>query len=479
MPLVAGVDSSTQSTKVVVHDLETGTLLGRSSAPHPHVVPPVAEHDPRAWWDAFGTAWSESLAEGPVQGRDVVGLSVAAQQHGLVVLDHEGAVLRPAKLWLDTESVPDADWLVRHLPGGAAAWARACGSVPLAAFTISKLSWLHRTEPEVFARIAKIALPHDWLNLRLTGRFVTDRGDASGTGYWSPHDGEYRYDLLRIVDARDWSAALPHVVEPFEPIGSWGDVVVGPGTGDNMAAALALGVQPGDVLISVGTSGTVCTVSETATNDESGAVAGFASADGKFLPLVCTSNATRVFDLAAAMLGVGLAELDRLAVTARAGAGGLTFLPYLDGERTPNLPASRGVLDGLRSTTERADLARAAFEGVACSLLDALDFLGRVAPVDGRVLLVGGGSASVTLRQVLSDLSGRPVEVPRFEDAVARGAAIQAACVVSGRSPIEVVESWQIERSASVEPACESDQAAEIRNAYARVRRQAEDARAP
>ena len=246
MSLVLGVDSSTQSTKVEVRDADTGELVGRGRAPHPATAPPRSEQDPEAWWSALGAARDEAG-----HGDDVVATSVAAQQHGMVVLDAQDAVIRPAKLWNDTESAPDAEWLLGQLDGGAAAWAEACGSVPVAAFTITKLSWLHRSEPDAFARVARVMLPHDWLAWRLTGELGTDRGDASGTGYFSAATDEYRLDLLEIVDPElDWKAALPPVLGPAEATG----------TGDNMAAALALGLRPGDVVISLGTSGTVFAV---------------------------------------------------------------------------------------------------------------------------------------------------------------------------------------------------------------------------
>ena len=213
--VVAGVDSSTQSTKVEVRDLDTGDVVGRGSAPHPATTPPRSEQDPRAWWSAFETAWA---AAGSPQ---VEAISVAGQQHGMVVLDADRQVIRPAKLWNDTETAPDAGWLIKQLPGGAAAWAEAVGSVPVASFTITKLSWLHRSEPDNWARSRQVVLPHDWMTMRLTGEFVTDRGDASGTGYWSPASGEYRWDVLSIVDKdRDWSNALPRVAGPTEVVGA-------------------------------------------------------------------------------------------------------------------------------------------------------------------------------------------------------------------------------------------------------------------
>jgi len=468
MPLVAGVDSSTQSTKVEVRDADDGSLVATGRAPHPPTSPPRSEQDPAAWWSAFEAAWAEA-------GEPVVGaLSVAGQQHGMVVLDAAGAVVRPAKLWNDTESAPDASWLAKQLPGGAEAWADACGSVPVAAFTITKLSWLHRVEPEAWARLDRVVLPHDWLTSRFTGRFVTDRGDASGTGYWSPAQGAYRWDLLAIVDRdRDWTTAVPEVLGPTGAAGTWHGAVVGPGTGDNMAAALGVGLRRGDVVISLGTSGTVYALSEAPTADGSGAVAGFADASGRFLPLVCTLNATKVTDAAARLLGVDHGAFDALALAAPAGSGGLTLLPYLDGERTPNRPRATGVLAGLRSDVSREAFARAAVEGVVCGLLDGLEALAAQAPTGGRVLLVGGGARSAAFRRVVADLLGREVEVPGGGEHVALGACVQAAAVLHGVDPLDVAASWGLGAGEVLEPGPAASDADAVRAAY-RARRDAE-----
>ena len=463
MPWVAGVDSSTGSTKVEVRDADTGALVAGGSAPHPVTTPPRSEQDPAAWWRAFEAAWA--AAGSPT----VAAVSVAGQQHGMVALDAARTVVRPAKLWNDTESAPDAGWLLKQLPGGAAAWAAACGSVPVAAFTVTKLSWLHRSEPEHWAQLAHVLLPHDWLTYRLTGNLVTDRGDASGTGYWSPASGEYRWDLLAIVDGeRDWSDAVPRVLGPLDEAGSWNGAAVACGTGDNMAAALGAGLQPGDVAVSLGTSGTAYVVSDQPTADASGFVAGFADASGRYLPLVCTLNATKVTEAVRRLLGVDFGELDRLALASSPGAGGLVLLPYLDGERTPNRPGATGVLAGLRSDVGREQLARAAFEGVLCGLLDGIDALALVAPVAvGRLVLVGGGSHSRAYRQILADLTGRPVHVPDAGEHVAAGACVQAAALLHQRPPTEVAAAWGLGAGRMLEPTGAADAAAAVREAYA------------
>ena len=463
MPLVAGVDSSTQSTKVEVRDLDTGAVVARGAAPHPATTPPRSEQDPAAWWRAFETAWAAAGAP------DVAGISVAGQQHGLVALDADGAVIRPAKLWNDTEAAPDATWLIEQLPGRAADWAGAVGLVPVASFTIAKLSWLRRIEPGNWSRLAQVVLPHDWLTSRFTGRFITDRGDASGTGYWSPAAGEYRWDLLAVIDRdRDWAPAVPRVAGPTEVVGEWRGAAVACGTGDNMGAALGLGLRAGTAVISLGTSGTVYTVAEAPTADASGTVAGFADATGRFLPLVCTLNATKVTDSVARLLGVDHHGLAQLALQAPLGANGVTLLPYLDGERTPNLPQARGVLSGIPSDVERSDLARAAFEGVACGLLDGLDALRAHAPVD-RVVLVGGGSRSAAFRQVLSQLCPFPVSLADADEAVATGACVQAAVAAAGGDHASVAGRWGLGAGETLSDGAHPD-AATVRSRYAAQR---------
>ena len=467
MALVAGVDSSTQSTKVEVRDLDSGEVISRASMPHPATTPPKSEQDPAAWWSAFEGAWQQ------VGSPNVDAISVAGQQHGMVALDAAGDVIRDAKLWNDTETAPDAGWLLKQLPGGAADWVATCGSVPVAAFTIAKLSWLHRSEPENWARLAHVLLPHDWMTYRLTEAMCTDRGDASGTGYWSAATGQYCWDLLSIIDTdRDWTQVVPRVLGPLEPAGTWRDAVVGPGTGDNMAAALGLAVRPGDAVISLGTSGTVYTVSDAPTPDETGAVAGFADATGRYLPLVCTLNATKVTDTVARLLGVDLAGFDALATAAPLGAGGVTLLPYLDGERTPNRPKSSGTLTGFRSDASREQLARAAVEGVACGLLDGLDALRAHVRDVQRVVLVGGGAKSAAYRQVFADLCDLPVSVADAEQAVAAGACVQAAAVLQEIDPDIVAQRWGFGATQPVERASsyDIDASAAIRATYAALR---------
>jgi xylulokinase len=425
--LVAGVDSSTQSCKVVVVDAQTGAVVRQGRASHPDGT----EVDPEAWWTAFQQA---ALAAGGLG--DVEALAVGGQQHGMVCLDEDGRVVRDALLWNDIRSAAAAGELVAEL-GGPEAWASAVGSVPVASFTVTKLRWLAHHEPDSARRAVAVCLPHDWLTWRLGSTsdpadLVTDRGDASGTGYWSPVTGGYRHDLLELALGHD--ALVPRVLGPADAAGTAAPgQLLGPGTGDNAAAALGLDARPGDAVVSIGTSGVACGVSEAASADASGIVAGFADATGRFLPLVCTLNAARVLDSTATLLGVDHERLSQLALAAPAGAGGAVLVPYFEGERTPDRPSATASFHGLTlETWQPTRVARAAVEGLLCGLADALDALeGNGAPVR-RVLLVGGGAASRAVREIAPAVLGRPVHVPPTGEFVARGAARQAAWVLAG-----------------------------------------------
>jgi xylulokinase len=426
---------------VVIRDGRTGALVRTGRTAHPDGT----EVDPLAWWDALRSALAEAGGLG-----DVAAVSVAGQQHGMVCLDEHGQVVRPALLWNDTRSADAAADLVAELGDGdaargAKAWADAVGSVPVASFTVTKLRWLAEHEPDAMARTAAVCLPHDWLTWQLAGRaggldaLFTDRSDASGTGYWSPAAGAYRLDLLHRACGR--MPSLPQVLGPtgiageVGPAGAAGaaPALLGPGAGDNAAAALGVGIGAGDVAISIGTSGTVFAVGMSPTADPTGIIAGFADATGHFLPLVCTLNAARVVSAVANMLDVDGQRMDKLALSAQPGAGGLTLLPYLDGERTPNRPGDTGTLHGLtRANATPENLARAAVEGMLYGLADGLDAI-RAADIQvRRVLLIGGGARSEAVRQVAPSVFGLPVIVPAAGEYVADGAARQAAWLLSG-----------------------------------------------
>jgi xylulokinase len=430
-PLVAGIDSSTQSCKVVVRDAGTGALVRQGRAPHPDGT----EVDPEAWWVALQAAVAEA---GGLD--DVAAVAVGGQQHGMVCLDEDGRVVRPALLWNDTRSAGAARDLVTELGGGEAgraAWAEAVGLVPVASFTVTKLRWLAEHEPEHARATAAVCLPHDWLTWRLSGStrladLATDRSDASGTGYFSAVSGTYRTDLLER--ALGHVPALPRVLGPHDPAGHLpSGAVLGPGAGDNAAAALGLGAGEGDVVVSIGTSGVVSAVTSTPVADVSGTVAGFADATGRHLPLIATLNAARVLDAAGRLLGVDHAELSRLALEAPPGADGLVLVPYLEGERTPDRPEATGSLHGLTLATARPPtLARAFVEGVFLGLADGLDAVVAQGVRPGRVLLVGGAVASEAVRAVAPSVLGLPVDVPEPGEYVADGACRQAAWVLDG-----------------------------------------------
>ena len=455
MPLVAGVDSSTQSVKVVVRDAETGVLVRESRAAHPDGT----EVHPDHWWSALEQA-SDGLLDG------VEAMAVAAQQHGMVALDEAGEVVRPALLWNDTRSAQDAADLVAEW-GGPQAWADAVGSVPVASFTISKVRWLARQEPELAARVARVLLPHDWLTWRLAGRpdvATTDRGDVSGTGYWSPAADAYRLDLLELAFGRAYD--VPRVAAPHEVVSETaGGIALAPGTGDNMGAALGVGARPGDVVVSLGTSGTAFAVADAPTADPSGQVAGFADATGRFLPLVCTLNAARVVSAAAAMIGTDIDGATRAALEAAPGSGGLVLLPYLDGERTPNLPDATGSILGLtRDAMTPANLARASIEGMLCGLADAVDALRAQGVVPARIILVGGAAANAAVQEVATTVFDLPVVVPPPGEYVADGAARQAAwALLGGTEPPAWVLAGEVVRDPAPVTA--------VREAYAAARR--------
>ena len=425
MPLVAGVDSSTQSCKVLIVDADSGDIVRQGSAPHNVGT----EVHPDSWWAAFQQAVE---AAGGIE--DVEALSVGGQQLGMVTLDEQCQVIRPALLWNDTRSAAAAEALRREFDD----WAATTGSLPLASFTNTKLRWLADTEPEAAARIAAVALPHDWLTwkIRGTGRLedlVTDRSDASGTGYYDSYRDEYRRDLLELALKRDCDAVvLPRVLEPWEATEGPG-VVLAPGAGDNAAAALGLALTPGETSISLGTSGVVAAVASQPIVDRSGVVNVFADATGCWLPLTATLNAARILDAACNLLGVDHETLARLALSAESGAGGLVLVPWFEGERTPNLPNATASLHGatLHNFT-REHFARAAVEGMLCLMGTGLAGIEGLGVAITRVKLIGGAAKSAAVRRIAPEIFGVPVDVPSPGEYVALGAARQAASALRG-----------------------------------------------
>lgn len=420
MTLVLGIDSSTQSTKALLVDADDGTVVEQRAVPHP----PGTAVDPRAWLAAVDEATAGLLPRAEAVG-------VGGQQHGMVALDAAGVPVHDALLWNDTRSASQAEALVQEL-GGPQACVDVLGSVLVASFTITKLRWLRDAHPEVAARVDRVLLPHDYVSAHLAcGAEFTDRGDASGTGYFSTADDRWRPDLVELALGRP--AGLPRVVAPGgiggrTPAGQ----VVSAGTGDNMAAALALELGPGDIALSIGTSGVASAVSDRRPADPSGTVTGFADATGRFLPMATTLNAARVLDLQATLLGVSHDELAELALASGPGANGVTISPYYGGERTPNRPRATGTWSGLRPETTRADLARASIEALLCSLADAVDAVAPYAGDSGRIVLIGGGARNRAVRELAPAVLGRDVTVAADGEYVALGAARQAAWALSG-----------------------------------------------
>lgn len=475
--LVAGVDSSTQSCKVVIVDPSTGALVRSGTAPHPTAT----EVDPEEWWNALLLAVDRSGGFD-----DVAAVSVSGQQHGLIVLDAEGRVVRDALLWNDMRSGEAAAQLIAEI--GVEDYVHRVGIVPVASFTGSKLRWLRDHEPDNAARVAAVALPHDWLTWRLLGfgptgsstrgpeldALITDASDASGTAYFSAVTGGYDFELFAtafgrpacealgssdadrnpartdgIADSGESAVILPRVLGPSQAAGRTpAGILVGPGAGDNAAAALGLGAGSGDVIISIGTSGTVFSPTGLNINDPSGTVAGFASADGGRLPLVATLNAARVLDAAALLLRTSHDEVASFALESTPGAQGLTLIPYFEGERTPNLPEATARLEGMTLANSAPEhVARAFVEGMLCGLADGLDAILTQGVVADRLLLIGGAARNPAVREVARDIFTVPVDVPQQAEYVAIGAARQATWTLTGTPP-----GWTVELDTTLEP---------------------------
>jgi xylulokinase len=441
---VAGIDSSTQSCKVVVRDALTGELIRSGKASHPAGT----EVDPEAWFAALQAAIEDA---GGLD--DVAAVSIGGQQHGMVLLDASGNIIRKALLWNDTRSAGAAEELIARF--GAEKLIEVTGSLPVAAFTSSKVLWVSNNEPQNAALVAAVCLPHDWLSWRLAGygpagesrlgpdlsALSTDASDASGTGYFNPSTGEYLPEVWEYILGR--TPTLPRVIKPgdwaFAP-GASTDFGIACGAGDNAAAGLGLGADIGDVVISLGTSGTVFAVAGSQTADPSGAVAGFASASGSFLPLVCTLNAARIMDSFATLLSVSHQELGELALQAQPGAGGVVVVPYFEGERTPNLPDATGAIFGLTlASNTRENLARAAIEGMLCGLADGFAVLQQHGVACKRVLLTGGAAANRAVQLIAAQIFGAEIVIPELGEYVADGAARQASFALIGKAP-----NWEV-----------------------------------
>jgi xylulokinase len=439
MPLVAGVDSSTQSVKVVVRDADSGELIAQSSAPHPDGT----EVDPHSWESALDDALSK------VSDKKIDAISIAGQQHGLVALDNDGSVIRKALLWNDTRSAKEAEDLNQEVPDIHL----RTGSKLVASFTASKVRWLVDNESSNADKLAAVALPHDWLSWRLSGStsiedLFTDRSDASGTGYFNPVSSTYDLEILELATRGRKDLTLPRIVKHNEFGGKTkSEIPIAAGAGDNAGAALGLGARVGDLIISLGTSGTAFAVSKTPTKDPKGEIAGFADATGNYLPLACTLNAAKIFASVAKLLKVNLEEFASLALKAESGANGLRLLPHFDGERTPNRPDLRGNFSGITHENFTAEnLARAAIEGVVAGMVFAAQALKREGFNASRILLIGGAAKSEAVQEIAASMFNNEIQLPPPGEYVADGAARQAAWALTGSAD------WNIGVTKSIEP---------------------------
>ncbi len=470
--LVAGIDSSTQSCKAVLRQISDGTFVAQASAPHPVTQPPCSEQSPLAWWKALHDALSELS---PYLKR-IAAISVGSQGHGLVMLNANDQPLRDAKLWNDTESAPFAKRLLEKLD--AKIWAEKTGSIPTPALTVSKLAWTNYHHPDLLKKAHKIMLPADYIIYRLTGCAVTERGGSSGTGYMNPFTNEWEYDLADLAaSGLDWSTLLPEIIASDAPAGEVQHIdgledlknaIVGAGSGDNMTAALGMGIEVGDTVASLGTSGTYYGITEAGVIDPTGIINGYADATGAFLPMITTMNSAKVTDAFRRILNVSPKEYDALALSADLGSGGIVLTPYLDGERTPNLPNATGMLFGLRSNMQPNQIARSAIEGVICNLLEGGDFLIQHGlKADGCLIATGGGSKSLAYRQILADLTGRAVYTCALQETAAAGAAVQAAASLLGKSTKEMAAAWMPKFTLQAEPNLNvTEQAQHVRENY-------------
>ena len=440
--LFLGIDCGTQGSKAIILDAASGEVLGHGAAAHTMISGANGrrEQDTRQWLEAFALATRRALLAANVDGQSILGIGVSGQQHGLVLLDDQGEVLRPAKLWCDTETTPENDRLLTHL-GGEKGSLERLGVVIAPGYTVSKLLWTKEQHPVVFARIARILLPHDYLNFWLTGRACSEYGDASGTGYFNVRTRQWDLQLLRDIDASGrLQAALPELIDAHQAVGTIlpaiaehlginPNALVSSGGGDNMMGAIGTGnIQPGAITMSLGSSGTVYAYAETPKVSPDASVATFCSSSGGWLPLICTMNLTNATGAIRELFELDLGRFNELVAQAPIGAEGVSMLPFFNGERVPALPHATGSLHGLTlDNLTQANLCRAAVEGTTFGLRYGLDLLRQNGLQSRSICLIGGGSNSAVWRQIVADIMNTPVICTEQSEAAALGAAIQAA----------------------------------------------------
>ena len=476
-----GIDCGTQGTKALLLDADSGRVLGQGSASHALISGPNGrrEQDTEQWTSAFRSATEAALAEAGVDGSAVLGIGVSGQQHGLVTLDAEGQVLRPAKLWCDTESSDENQRLLDWL-GGEQGSLERLGVVIAPGYTVSKLLWMKEQHPQLFGRIAHVLLPHDYLNYWLTGRSCSEYGDASGTGYFNVRAREWHFEILRHIDPGGrLEAALPELIEPDQPVGRLRpelakrmdlipQAIVSSGGGDNMMGAIGTGnIKPGAITMSLGTSGTLYAYAGQPRISAQPSVATFCSSSGGWLPLICTMNLTNANGAIRDLLQIDLDQFNTLLAQAPIGADGVSMLPFLNGERVPALPQATASLHGLTAgNLTRANLCRAVVEGVTFGLRYGLDLLRESGMRSERIQLIGGGAKNPLWRQIVADLMATPVVCTTHSEAAALGGAIQAAwCYARQRDPKASLEVL-CERCVSIDEATAVEPSANAVNAY-------------
>ncbi|MFW9081553.1 xylulokinase [Pseudomonas sp. P2757] len=444
--LFLGIDCGTQGTKAVILDASSGEVLGQGAAPHTMISAANGrrEQDTAQWLQAFTLATRQALLDAHMDGQAILGIGVSGQQHGLVLLDDQGQVLRPAKLWCDTETSAENDRLLTHL-GGETGSLERLGVVIAPGYTVSKLLWTKEQHPAVFSRIARILLPHDYLNFWLTGRCCSEYGDASGTGYFNVRTRQWDLQLLRDIDSTGrLQSALPELIDAHQPVGTILPAIaehlginphalVSSGGGDNMMGAIGTGnIQPGAITMSLGSSGTVYAYSDVPKVSPDASVATFCSSSGGWLPLICTMNLTNATGAIRELFDLDLGQFNALVEQAPIGAEGVSMLPFLNGERVPALPHATGSLHGLTSSNlTQANLCRAVVEGTTFGLRYGLDLLRQNGLQSRSICLIGGGSKSAVWRQIVADIMNTPVICTQQSEAAALGAAIQAAWCTS------------------------------------------------
>ncbi|EAY09742.1 xylulokinase family protein [Trichomonas vaginalis G3] len=450
-----GIDNGTQGTKVIAYSSDEKKILATGYSAHKIIENNEGrrEQDPQWWIDAADEAMKKVLSDPNVDPKKVKGIGVSGQQHGCVVLDSEGKVLRPAKLWCDTETSPECDYLTNKL-GGIEKVVELIGNSIAAGFTVSKVLWIKNHEPETYEKIKMILLPHDYINYWLTGNYTTDMGDASGTAYFNVRTRTWSNEILNAIDEkRDWSKCLPTILKWNEKAGTvrkeiadkYGfpsDVIVSSGGGDNMMAAIGTGnVKPGVITCSLGTSGTIFSYASSPIVDKQGELAAFCSSNGGWLPLICTMNVTVSTEQVRNLLRVDIKEFNNLVIQAKPGSDGLRLLPYFNGERTPARPRGHAVFSGITSSNfTRENMARCAMEGATMSIRYGIDILERCGIKKAEVRLVGGGSKSLIWRQIIADIFDCPVVIPDAAEAGAMGGVLQAMACATGKDLIELCD---------------------------------------